>query len=106
MIGNWAGYKVFNHPNNSLMVDLRVRLSRPCGNNQQDYNRRKYPINELYDDPITSCHYWAPDGISQEHPLYFETGFADEELDIYYQNTYLDDIQNKIPTWIYKQSDL
>ncbi len=51
MNNNWEGYKIINNPNNTLMVDLRVRLSRPCGNAQQDYNRRKYPISELYADP-------------------------------------------------------
>jgi hypothetical protein len=51
MIGNWAGLKIFNHPELNLMVDLRVRLSKPCGNAQQDYNRREKPINRLYMDP-------------------------------------------------------
>jgi hypothetical protein len=83
MIGNWAGYKVFNHPNNSMMVDLRVRLSRPCGNAQQDYNRRKYSIHTLFEDPVSTCRYWAPNGVSQDHPLYFESGFFDEEFDVY-----------------------
>jgi hypothetical protein len=31
MNNNWAGYKISNHPDNSLLADLRVRLSRPCG---------------------------------------------------------------------------
>ena len=48
MNSNWAGYKIFNHADNTIMADLKVRLSRPCGNAQQDYNTRKYPISELY----------------------------------------------------------
>jgi len=31
MTGDWAGYKIFNHPNNSFIVDVSVRLSKPCG---------------------------------------------------------------------------
>jgi hypothetical protein len=48
MNSNWTGYKIFNHADNTIMADLKVRFSRPCGNAQQDYNTRKYPISELY----------------------------------------------------------
>jgi hypothetical protein len=104
MNSNWAGYKIFSHSNNTLMVDLRVRLSRPCGNTQQDYNARKYPISELYEDPNT-CRYSSSDG-NKEHPLYFESGFKDEEYDVYSQNGLLEKIKSKIPSWIYSDSDL
>jgi hypothetical protein len=63
MNNNWNGFKVYNHQSNSLMVDLRVRLSKPCGNAQQDYNTRKYPISDLYKDP-KSCSYKSADGLS------------------------------------------
>ena len=106
MVGNWAGLKVANRPDTNIMVDLRVRLSRPCGNAQQDYNRRTYPINRLYMDPIDTCKYWAKDGVSQEHPLYIETGFSDEEYDVYNQNYLIGRIIDKIPRWIYSESDL
>ena len=104
MNSNWAGYKIFDNPDNTLMVDLRVRLSRPCGNAQQDYNARKYPISELYGDPKT-CRYSSSDG-NKEHPLYFESGFKVEEYDVYSQNGLLGKIKSKIPSWIYSDSDL
>jgi hypothetical protein len=104
MNSNWTGYKIFNNPGNTLMVDLRVRLSRPCGNAQQDYNSRKYPISELYGDPKT-CRYSSSDG-NKEHPLYFESGFKDEEYNVYSQNGLLEKIKSKIPSWVYSDSDL
>jgi hypothetical protein len=66
------------------MVDLTIGLSRPCGKVKEDYNARKYDIIDLYKDNH-ACSYSSPDG-NKEHPLYFETGFKDEEYNVYSQN--------------------
>ena len=86
------------------MGDLRVRLSRPCGNAQQYYNARKYPISELYGE-ANACRYSSSDG-NKEHPLYFESGFKIEEYYVYSQNGLLEKIKSKIPSWIYSDSEL
>ena len=86
------------------MVDLNVRLSRPCGNVKQDYNKRKFSINELYTDEST-CSYYSSDG-NQEHPLYFEAGFSEKEYDVYSENGLLGKIKSKIPSWVFSGSEL
>lgn len=87
------------------MVDLQLRLSKPCGIAKQNYNRRQEMINRLYENP-SNCDYEAPDGGSREHPLYFETGFFDDEFDVYSQNFLIGRIKERIPTWIYSDFDL
>jgi len=73
-MNKWKGYKVFNHQTNSLLVDVNIRLSPPCGNAQQNYNKRSNPINELYIDP-RDCNYESADRQTKTHPLYQLTGF-------------------------------
>jgi len=39
---------VYNNPYYNILVDLRLRLSPPCGNQKSNYNRRHSQISELY----------------------------------------------------------
>jgi hypothetical protein len=101
---NWVGYKQFSNDDNAALVDISVRLSKPCGNGRTYYNHRARKIIDIYLDP-TDCDFDNRQG-SCVNPLHQQTIFSQTEFEVYSQNYLIEEINYRFPKSMFKVDDL
>eukprot|EP00347_Sterkiella_histriomuscorum_P023184 403335629 len=88
---------VWNDTATSPIVNLRLALSRPCGNLYQTYMHRNNATIEIYVDEIDDCNY--QNNLGKQHTLFYPTGYGMSELSLYTSNSLIDEIKGAVPQY-------